>query len=236
MDVVPGPAAVNRATVAAIIPAYLEEKHIGDVIERTLQQLDHVLVVDDGSSDATAENARAAGAALIVHERNLGKGESITSGLRFWLERGLPHVIILDGDGQHLPEEISRFMAAAAGGAEVLIGTRMNDVRQMPFVRRAVNRYMSKRISLLCGQEIPDTQCGFRMLSAPVIPHLLQGTAHFEYETEMLIVVSRKGFRIGAVPISTVYSDEVSSIHPVRDTARFFKMIRRYEAEAPAKR
>jgi glycosyltransferase involved in cell wall biosynthesis len=232
MDPAPAASAVNRTNVAAIIPAYFEEKHIGAVVERTLKQLDSVLVVDDGSTDATAENARAAGAEVLVHERNRGKGESIKAGLHYWLERGFQHVVILDGDGQHLPEEIARFIAAAPAGAELLVGTRMNDVREMPLVRRIVNRYMSRRISRICGQEIPDTQCGFRMLHARAIPMLLEGTARFEYETEMLIKVSRKGFRIDAVPISTVYSDEVSSIHPVRDTIRFLKLIRRYEKSA----
>jgi glycosyltransferase involved in cell wall biosynthesis len=232
MDGSPAASAVNRQNVAAIIPAYFEEKHIGAVVERTLKQLDHVLVVDDGSTDATSANARAAGADLIVHERNFGKGESIKSGLRYWQQRGFQHVIILDGDGQHLPEEITRFIAAAAGGADMLVGTRMNDVRQMPLVRRIVNGYMSRKISRVCGQQIPDTQCGFRMLGAAVIPDLMHGSERFDYETEMLIVASRKGCRIDAVPISTVYSDEVSSIHPVRDAIRFFKLIRRYERAA----
>ena len=219
---------VNRETVAALIPAYNEEKHIGEVVDRTLKELDHVLVVDDGSSDATAANGRAAGAEVLVHEQNLGKGEAIKHGLRYWLERGFEHIVILDGDGQHLPEEINRFIAATATGAQLLVGTRMNDVREMPLVRRIVNRYMSRKISQVCGQEIPDTQCGFRLLHAAVIPHLLEGTERFEYETEMLIKISRAGFRIGAVPVSTVYSDEVSSIHPIRDTIRFFKLMRRY--------
>ncbi len=231
MDGSPAASAVNRATVAAVIPAYFEEKHVGAVVKRALKQVEHVLVVDDGSSDATAANARAAGAEVIVHEHNLGKGASIMSGLRHWLERGFQHVIILDADGQHLPEEIGRFIAAASNGMELLVGTRMNDVRHMPLVRRLVNRYMSRKISRACGQEIPDTQCGFRMLSATVIPDLLDGECRFDYETEMLIIVSRKGFRIGAVPISTVYSDEVSSIHPVRDTLRFFKLMRRYKKQ-----
>jgi hypothetical protein len=138
-------------------------------------------------------------------------------------------VVILDGDGQHLPEEIARFIASAATGAHLFVGTRMSDVRTMPLVRRIVNRYMSRRISRVCGQDIPDTQCGFRMLDAAVIPLVLEGTDRFEYETEMLIVVSRKGFRIESVPVSTVYGDEVSSIHPVRDTLRFLKLMRRYE-------
>ena len=229
MDEAAGATAVSRATIGAIIPAYFEEKHIGEVVERTLRQLDHVLVVDDGSSDATAANARAAGGEVIVHERNAGKGEAIKTGLRHWQERGLRHVLILDGDGQHLPEEITRSIAAAPKGAQLIVGNRMNDVRQMPLVRRIVNRYMSRRISRVCGQEIPDTQCGFRMIHADSIPDLLGGTERFEYETEMLIKVSRNGGRIDSVPVSTVYSDEVSSIHPIRDTLRFLKLIRRYE-------
>ena len=229
MDAAAGATAVSRSTIGAIIPAYFEEKHIGEVVERTLRQLDHVLVVDDGSSDATAANARAAGCEVIVHERNAGKGEAIKTGLHHWLERGLGHVLILDGDGQHLPEEITRFIAAAPNGAQLIVGNRMNDVRRMPLLRRMVNRYMSSRISRVCGQEIPDTQCGFRMIHADSISDLLGGTERFEYETEMLIKVSRNGGRIDSVPVSTVYSDEVSSIHPLRDTLRFLKLIRRYE-------
>ena len=231
MEGSPGANAVNRTTVAAIIPAYFEEKHVGEVVERTLKQVDNVLVVDDGSSDATAEKARGAGAVVIKHERNAGKGETIKTGLRYWLERGFQHVIILDADGQHLPEEIARFIAVAPAGADLVIGTRMNDVRQMPLLRRVVNQYMSRRISRVCKQDVPDTQCGFRMLTARVIPHLLGGAERFDYETEVLFIVSRNGGRIESVPISTVYGDEVSSIHPVRDTIRFLKLMRKWEKQ-----
>lgn len=221
---------VNRSTVGAIIPAYQEEKHIADVVRRTLAQLDHLVVVDDGSTDATSGNARAAGAEVIVHPANRGKGESIKTGFSYLLERGLEFALILDADGQHLPEEIDRFLTAAStSAADLFVGTRMRDVSRMPPLRRFVNRYMSNKISKLCGQEIPDTQCGFRMLQRALLPHLLGGTARFDYETEMLIIASRNGCRIESVPISTVYSDEVSSIHPVRDTIRFFQLIRRYE-------
>lgn len=224
------PRTQDRQSIAAIIPAYNEEKHIGDVARRTRAQLDHVLVVDDGSNDRTAERAREAGAEVIIHPQNRGKGESIKTGLRHWLDRQFDFVIILDADGQHRPEEIERFVAAAVSTTEpkLVLGNRMNDVARMPRTRRIVNRYMSKKVSRVCRQEIPDTQCGFRMLHRQLIPDLLEGADRFEYETEMLIIVSRKGFRIESVPISTVYSDEVSSIHPVRDTLRFFKLMRRY--------
>ena len=171
---------------------------------------------------------------LSFIEQNRGKGETIKTGFRHWLAQGATYVVVLDGDGQHLPEEIERFLAAAASGVgEVLIGTRMNDVRDMPLVRRMVNRYMSRKISRACGQDIPDTQCGFRMVHREIIPQLLGGTERFDYETEMLIIASRAGCRVASVPISTVYSDEVSSIHPVRDTLRFFKLMRRYRRSDP---
>jgi glycosyltransferase involved in cell wall biosynthesis len=231
-----------RLHTAAIIPAYREEKHVGDVVGRTRQQLDHVLVVDDGSTDQTAQEAREAGAEVIVHSQNRGKGEAIKTGLRHWLaaapkafgggglDRQFTRVIVLDADGQHLPEEIDRFIAAAAiaTGPGFFLGNRMNNLAGMPFIRRVVNRYMSKQISRLCGQEIPDTQCGFRMLDRQLIPELLGGANRFDYETEMLIIASCRGYRIQSIPITTVYSDEVSNIHPIRDAVRFFKLMRRY--------
>jgi glycosyltransferase involved in cell wall biosynthesis len=219
-----------RLETAAVIPAYREEKHISDIVRRTRQELDHVLVVDDGSEDKTATRAREAGAEVIVHSQNRGKGEAIKTGLRYWLDRQFVHVIILDADGQHLPEEIDRFIAAAGSATErsFFLGNRMNNLTGMPFIRRVVNRYMSNRISRVCGQKIPDTQCGFRMLDRQLIPELLGGGDRFDYETEMLIIASRKGYAIQSVPITTVYSDEVSKIHPARDALRFFKLMRRY--------
>jgi len=235
---------LNRPRVAAVIPAYNEERHIGDVVRRTRKTLERVLVVDDGSADATAARAAEAGAEVIVHETNQGKGETIKTGLRHWLgpatppggrvEQPVDFVVILDADGQHLPEEIEAFVTAAlsADRPQLVVGNRMNDVSTMPLVRRLVNRWMSQQISALCGQKIPDTQCGYRLLGRQLIPDLLGGAARFDYETEMLIIASRKGFRIASVPISTVYSDEVSSIHPVRDTIRFFKLMRRYKNQS----
>ena len=225
----------DRLRAAAVIPAYQEEKHVAEVACRVRAQLEHVLVVDDGSTDTTAERARVAGVDVVVHPQNRGKGESIKTGLRYWLDRGIDYVVLLDADGQHLPEEIVHFIdAAGQQNAKIFVGTRMNDVSSMPWVRRVVNRYMSDKISRACGQQIPDTQCGFRMLHRDLIPELLGGTNRFDYETEMLIIASRNGHRIAAVPITTVYSDEVSSIHPVRDTLRFFKLLRQYRSAKAA--
>src|SRR5437762_10700575 len=109
---------MEASKTAAVIPAYNEEKHIGDVVRRTRQKLDDVLVVDDGSRDKTADRAREAGAKVIIHPQNRGKGETIKTGLRHWLERQTDFIIILDSDGQHRPEEIDRFVAAALSADE----------------------------------------------------------------------------------------------------------------------
>jgi glycosyltransferase involved in cell wall biosynthesis len=229
-----------RSQTAAVIPAYQDEKHIGDIARRTCERLDQVIVVDDGSSDQTGERAREAGTEVFVHDQNRGKGEAIKTGLAHWLgtanpacgkpESQIQWVILLDSDGQHLPEEIDRFLAAAASVTRptFFIGNRMDDVARMPFVRRVVNRYMSNQISRVCGQKIPDTQCGYRMVPRQLIPDLLGGGHRFDYDTEALIIASRKGYRIESVPITTVYTDQVSKIHPVRDALRFFKLMRRY--------
>jgi len=229
-----------RLQTAAVIPAYQDEKHIGDIARRTRERLDHVLVVDDGSTDQTEQRAREAGAEVIVHPQNQGKGEAIKTGIAHWLgasnsssggrDRQITWVVLLDSDGQHLPEEIDRFLLAAASvaGPTFFIGNRMDDVARMPFVRRVVNRYMSSQISRVCGQEIPDTQCGYRMLHRQIIPDVLRGGHRFDYETEALIIASQKGYPIKSVPISTVYTDQVSKIHAVRDSLRFFKLMRRY--------
>ncbi len=226
---------VDRTNVAALIPAFREERHIADVARRSLQMLDTVLVIDDGSSDTTAEQARKTGAQVIVHEVNRGKGAAIKTGFRELLARNFEYVLILDADGQHLPEEIPHFLTEAnASRTPFIVGTRMSDVKKMPFVRKMTNRYMSWRISRACGQWIPDTQCGFRMIHRDVIPHLFCESNNYDYETEMLLITARAGFRIAAVPVSTVYGEEKSKIHPVRDTIRFFKLMSRYRDSAAA--
>ncbi len=219
------------ARVAALIPAYNEERFIGDVVRRTLAQVAEVIVVDDGSPDNTAAAAREAGAEVISYKENQGKGMAIQTGLRAMVRKGVEYVILLDADGQHLPEEIPRFLEVVTReGSKLLVGNRMHDTKDMPLLRRWTNRFMSWQISLLCGQPVSDTQCGFRMIHRDLLPRLLAGerAGRFDYETEMIILSSWRGERISAVPISTVYGEETSHISPVRDGWRFFKLMGRY--------
>jgi glycosyltransferase involved in cell wall biosynthesis len=226
---------IDRTNVAALIPCYFEEKQVGDVARRVRAQLDTVLVVDDGSTDGTSEAAKAAGVEVIRHDVNQGKGAAIKTGLRALGARDrIEYILILDGDGQHLPEEIPRFLAEAnRTGAAMLVGNRMADLATMPTVRRLTNQFMSAKISKVCGQAIPDTQCGFRMIRRHLASALCNApSTRYDYETEMLAIVARQGCRIGAVPVSTVYGDEKSKIHPVRDSIRFYEMMQRFKREA----
>ena len=226
---------IDRSNTAALIPCYFEEKHVQDIARRTRVQLDQVLVVDDGSTDATEAEARASGAEVIRHSTNQGKGAAIKTGLRELSGRAsVEYVLVLDGDGQHLPEEIPAFVEAAnATHAALLVGNRMSDTRTMPFVRRMTNRFMSAQISAVCGQPIPDTQCGFRMFHRDLAAALCETrSSKYDFETEMLVIAARRGGSIAAVPVSTVYGDEVSKIHPLRDTIRFFQLMHRLKHAA----
>lgn len=225
---------IDRTNVAALIPCYFEEKRVGEVARRVRAQLDTVLVVDDGSTDRTSDEAKATGVEVIRHDVNQGKGAAIKTGLRALSARDrIEYIIILDGDGQHLPEEIPRFIDEAnRTGAAMFVGNRMTDLKTMPAVRRMTNQFMSAKISGVCGQEIPDTQCGFRMMRRHLASALCAApSTRYDYETEMLVIVSRQGCKIAAVPVSTIYGDEKSKIHPVRDTLRFFKLLSRLKRE-----
>lgn len=226
---------ISRSNTAALIPCYFEEKHIQDIARRTRAQLDQVLVVDDGSTDDTEFEARAAGVEVVKHFVNQGKGAAIKTGLHILSTRpSVEYVLILDGDGQHLPEEIPAFIEAANDThAAMLVGNRMSDTRTMPFVRKMTNRFMSAQISGVCGQEIPDTQCGFRMFHRDLAAALCETeSSKYDFETEMLVIAARRGGPIAAVPVSTVYGDEVSKIHPLRDTIRFFQLMHRLKHAA----
>lgn len=227
----------DRRNVAALIPCYFEEKHIRDVAGRTRAQLESVLVVDDGSTDRTSNEAREAGAEVIRHEKNQGKGAAIKTGLRELTSRdGVEWVLILDGDGQHLPEEIPHFFAAANGhGAAMIVGNRMSDTRTMPLVRKLTNLTMSGLISAIIGQRVPDSQCGFRMFRKDLASAFVDvPSSNFDFESEMLAIAARRGVKIAAATVSTVYGDERSKIHPVRDTIRFFQLLGRLRHERRA--
>lgn len=216
-----------NATVA-IVPAYREEGRVGDVVRRLRAAVSEVLVVDDGSPDGTAREAREAGARVIIHERNRGKGGALRTGFAWALAEDADPILTLDADGQHLPEEVPRLLECASRtGADIVVGTRRLDPREMPFVRRWTNRTMSAVLSLAAGCRIGDTQSGFRLFRARVLREVPLTTEGFDLESEILVRAARRGFRIREAVVSTVYGTEKSKIRPVRDTARFLGLLAR---------
>ncbi len=221
---------MDKSAGFVLIPAYQEGSRIGAVVREVLPFCPRIVVVDDGSADDTAAAARAAGATVLVHAQNKGKGAALQTGYDYAREQGAAFVLTMDGDGQHAPADIPGFLEAfARGEVPVLVGNRMEDPRAMPFVRRMTNRFMSWLLSRKMGQRVPDTQNGFRLYRTDVLPDMSGGDARFAAESEILLILSRRGVRIASVPVRIIYGDERSKIRPVRDTLRFIRMLRAFE-------
>lgn len=205
----------------ALIPAFDEGRTIAEVVHQIAPFVAAVIVVDDGSRDGTGELARAAGAVVERHATNQGKGAAVRSGLRQALAGSYSHVLLLDGDMQHLPGEAGRLLdVARCSGADLVVGERSFDRRAMPASRYFANRVGSAALSGLIGLEIRDTQSGFRVWRTDLLRRMTLRATGYEVETEMLVKAGRLGARVVGVPVSAVYGTAVSKLRPVRDTTR----------------
>ncbi|HZR16900.1 MAG TPA: glycosyltransferase family 2 protein [Verrucomicrobiae bacterium] len=209
---------------AAVIPCLNEERAIGPLVEAVRAQVSTVYVVDDGSCDNTSARAQAAGAIVLKNVSSQGKGAALTAGWSRAREHGFRWALSLDGDGQHSPEDIARFFECAERtSAALVVGNRMPAAAQMPRVRRWVNRFMSRQLSWLIGQAMPDSQCGFRLMNLEDWAGLPIRAEHFEIESEVLFQFAMAGRNIQFVPIEVIYKQEQSKIHPWRDSLRWLR-------------
>ena len=220
---------MNTCRVCVVIPAFNEGRHVADVVTRVALAGHVVLVVDDGSHDDTPTEAGRAGAVVVSHLVNRGKGAAIRTAFQWVVEHGFDAALFLDADGQHLPEEVPRFVQEyEKTRPDLIVGSRMHDWTGMPAVRKLSNTVSSKLVSLLAGTRVTDSQSGYRLLSADLIGTL---TAHggqgFDFESEMIIDAVRGGFAYAEVPISCVYADEKSYYHPIRDGLGFVSLVSR---------
>jgi len=207
---------------AAVVPCFNEAGHIAAVVAGVQRHLPHVMVVDDGSTDATAEKAKTAGAEVVRFTKNSGKGSALRAGWQRAAECGFHWVLMLDGDGQHVPDDIPNFFACAEKNRTMLIiGQRMENSHAMPWLRRKTNRWMSKQLSRLTGVRLPDSQCGFRLAHLETLLQLPLRANRFEIESEMLVAFLSAGQKAGFVPIQTIYKTGASKIHPLADTCRW---------------
>jgi glycosyltransferase involved in cell wall biosynthesis len=209
--------------VVVIIPALNAAASLERVVVESRRQLDPVVVIDDGSTDATGEVARAAGAIVLRHSVNRGKGAALKTGFTWALENGFGGVITLDADGQHLPSEIPKFLRErTAGAADLIIGGRAHLFGGMLPRRRAANRFSAWSISIASGVRITDSQSGFRFYSSNLLRNVSLGTDGFDMESEVIVRAGRGGLKIVTIPIDLGFVDGVATSHykPLLDTLR----------------
>lgn len=222
--------------VVALVPAHDEARSIAAVVTGALPHVARVVVVDDGSTDATADIAAAAGAEVIRLARNEGKGTAIRTGLRSVLTGDATHVLFMDGDLQHRPEEIPALVAEAErSGAAMVVGERVFVRERMPASRYWANVIGSWALATLMGVDLRDTQSGFRLVRTDALRSLDLEARGYEFETELVVKLARQGARLAGVPITAVYAGEKSKLRPVRDTSRnvilaiVYRFARRHE-------
>ena len=191
-----------------------------------------ILVVDDGSRDDTAAQARAAGATVIEQRPNQGKGAALRAGFRRALADGADAVLTLDADGQHDPAEIPAFLSAWAAEPrpDLVIGRR--NFRAMPPIRRLSNVVGGRAFSWAVGRPIPDNQSGYRLVSRRIMEATLASDeGGFEFEVEMITTCIRMGGKIAWVPIRTIYAGEPSHIRPLAHLRSFIRIVRKARRE-----
>ena len=217
----------DSSDVSIIIPVYREAENIADIILRTRKVIDaldcsyEIIVVDDGSDDGTGEKAAGAGARVISHPYNIGNGAAVKTGIRN--ARG-EVLVILDGDGQHAPEDIPQLLEKL-GTYDMVVGARTRG-SETSFHRNIVNKIYNWFATYMCKRRIEDLTSGFRAIKAEVarrFVYLLPNT--FSYPTTITMAVVRSGFSLAYFPIKTSRRKGKSKISLFNDGARFFLII-----------
>ena len=220
----------------AVIPCLNEAGTVAAVVRGVLEYLPAVIVVDDGSDDETGVRAEAAGAEVLRHPVNRGKGAALQTGWAHARERGFQWALTLDGDGQHDPTDVPTLLACAGQtGATLIVGNRMGEAGAMPPLRRWVNRWMTARLSDLTGVRLLDSQCGFRLVHLPALGQVHVTADRFEIESELLLRWLAAGRQVAFAPVRVIYSPQASKIHPLADSWRWWRWwSRQRRACAPA--
>ena len=190
----------------AVIPARNEEKNIAAIVKKTRKYLDKVIVIDDGSNDKTKEQAEKAGAIVLRHLVNLGKGAALKTGCNFAVEKGAKSIVVLDADAQHNPEDIPRFVEKLKK-YDIVFGCRKTS-RKMPAVLRFGNWFISNVVRGLYGVSLNDTQCGFRAFSSEAYKKIRWNAPDYSMESEMIAKAGKQRLKYVQIPIETIYSDK----------------------------
>ncbi len=223
----------------ACIPAYNEEKSIHEVVKDSFQFVDKVIVCDDGSNDKTAEEAKKAGASVITHKKNSGKGSALRSLFDYAKEIEFDVLITIDGDGQFFPKEIPKLITPITeNGYDVVIGNRANGKTEMPKYRKFGNTVLDKMTNAASELPFNDTQSGFRAYSKKAIQQIQFLSNGYASDSEILIDASKKGLRITEEKIQVNYNTEgkTSTKHPVTHSSGvIIKLIELIAVKSPLK-
>ena len=219
----------GRAEAWALVPAYNASRTVSRLVSALRGEGLSVLVVDDGSADETAEEARLAGAAVLRTERNRGKGAACRLGLSYLASKGVRPAVLLDADLQHHPADAARLVGILEeGGLDVVVGDRMRFAWRMPFLRRLTNRAMSALLGMLFGLRLADTQCGLKAVRVPAVAELPLRARRFAFDSELVVLARLARLRLAAAPVRCVYRpNPASHIRPLPDTLRFFVAVAR---------
>ena len=195
--------------IVAVVPAFNEARHIGDVVRDALKHVEMVIAVDDGSTDATAERARHAGAFVVSHAMNSGPGAATTTGMHAARLLHADIVVTLDADGQHNAEEIPKLLAPVLrSDADIVIGTRFRGPRNtIPFLRRLFNGIGNIFTYITTGKYVSDSQSGFKVFGPAAIATLDLHLSGFEFCTEIIREAAQKKWRVVEIPIRVTYSE-----------------------------
>jgi glycosyltransferase involved in cell wall biosynthesis len=198
----------DKPKIIAAIPCFNEERCIGSVVVKTKKYVDEVIVVDDGSTDATSEIAAGVGATVQQHGRNRGYGASIQSALGKGKQLGADVLVILDGDGQHDPRDIPKLVKPLLDGeADVVVGSRfLGSGKKPPLYRRLGQRVLTTITNVGSGQRISDSQSGFRAYSAKALKELNLAEDGMSISSEMQFAIKKSGLRVAEVPINVSYT------------------------------
>jgi glycosyltransferase involved in cell wall biosynthesis len=202
----------------AMVPAYQAAGIVGAVVRGLLRYVACVLVVDDGSTDVTGDEARRAGADVLRLPENGGKGCAIRAGLARVLQTDTTHVAFVDADGQHDPDDLPALLDAARKGDDFVIGSRMNGQDGIPAVRYRTNEIGSRILTRMTGHEVEDGQSGYRVIAAPILRRLSLSSRGYLIETEILLKAAPHVRRLRHVPVRAIYASGPSHYRPFRDT------------------
>ena len=215
------------AKTAVVIPAQNEAARIAPVVRGARECARYVIVVDDGSTDETGAAAKSAGAIVLRHRINLGKGAALRTGFAAACRLGAKYIACIDGDGQHKPQDVPRLVAPLfSGEADIVFTARAMGLGEaMPLVRNLGNRFLSGAARFMFGISVRDTQCGFRAMTAEAFEKVRWISSDYAVETEMVVRAGRAGLRCREVEIETIYLDRHKGTSALDGLSIFLRML-----------